>query len=275
MRIKAVFRVSLAFAAASLLYALPASAQYSAQEVSDPATGEKYHIEASAGFWRPSSNMEISSEQLGIVGSVINFKDDLGLLDHRFSDLHVVGRPAKKHKLRFEFIPIKYETDSHRLTRPLTFNGQTYNVAFPVTSILDWKAYRFTYEYDFQYHDRWFAGFLVEAKYTDVNATLRSPIVEEFAHAQAPIPAIGGIFRGYVTPNISITGELSGVTVPEKVSKNYNAHYADLDIYGTVNFNNYIGGQFGYRSFDVAYKIQEDTGTFILKGFYFGVVARY
>src|SRR5262245_24392050 len=111
MRITAVFRLSLAFAAASLLHALPASAQYAAREVSDPATGEKYHIEAAAGFWRPSSNMEISSEQLGIVGSVINFKDDLGLLDHRFSDLHVTGRPAKKHKLRFEFIPIKYETD--------------------------------------------------------------------------------------------------------------------------------------------------------------------
>jgi hypothetical protein len=265
-----------AFVAAALLTALPAAAQYSPRtEVHDPATGEKYHIEGAAGFWRPDADMSISSEQLGIEGSTISFKDDLGLVNKKFSDLKVVGRPARKHKLRFEYIPIKYEQDSYRVTRPIIFNGQVYNVGVPVTSVLDWKAYRFTYEYDFQYHDRWFAGLLLEAKYTDVNAILRTPIIEEFAHAKAPIPAFGGIFRGYVTPNISVTGELSGITLPASVSDQYNAHYADLDIYGTVNFTNNIGGQVGYRSFDVAYKIREDEGNFVLKGFYFGVVARY
>lgn len=276
MRNRGILRLSLMLGAAIVLTALPAAAQYTPRtEVHDPATGEKYHIEGAAGFWRPDADMAISSEQLGIEGSVISFKDDLGLVNKKFSDLKVVGRPARKHKLRFEYIPIKYETDAHRISRNIVFNGQNYTVGVPVTSVLDWKAYRFTYEYDFQYHDRWFAGFLMEAKYTDVNAILRTPIIEEFAHAKAPIPAIGGIFRGYVTPNISVTGELSGITLPSSVSDQYNAHYADVDIYGTVNFTNNIGAQAGYRSFDVAYKIKEDTGNFVLKGLYFGVVARY
>jgi hypothetical protein len=31
----------------------------------------------------------------------------------------------------------------------------------------------------------------------------------------------------------------------------------------------------GYRSFDVGYHVEKDTGAFTLKGIYFGVVARY
>ena len=58
---------------------------------------------------------------------------------------------------------------------------------------------------------RGFGGFVLEAKYTDVNVRLRSPLlnVDEFTHARGPIPAVGVIARGYIVPNISITGELS------------------------------------------------------------------
>jgi hypothetical protein len=275
MRNTGFYGLSLALAAAALLIALPASAQYAPRTMDDPATGEKYHIEAATGFWRPGAELSISSEQLGIQGSDINFKSDLGLVDQTFNEFHITGRPARKHKLRFQFIPIKYEQEAHRITRSIVFNGQSYTVGLPVSSLIEWKAYRFSYEYDFLYTNRWFAGFILETKYTDVNAVLRTPIIEEFAHAKAPIPAFGGIFRGYVTPNISITGELSGITIPSSVSEQYNAHYADLDIYGTVNFTNNIGGQFGYRRFDVAYKVDEDRGNFVLKGIYFGIVARY
>ena len=41
-----------------------------------------------------------------------------------------------------------------------------------------------------------------------------------------------------------------------------------------INTNN-IGVQGGYRSMDVGYLYKRDTGTFKLKGAYFGVVARY
>ena len=36
-----------------------------------------------------------------------------------------------------------------------------------------------------------------------------------------------------------------------------------------------IGAQVGYRSFDLGYVVQDDTGSFELRGLYFGVVARY
>jgi len=126
--------------------------------------------------------------------------------------MKVVLRPGTKHKFRFEFTPIKYDEPNVTLRRTIIFNGQELNIALPVAMQLEWKAYRFGYEYDFIYRDRGFLGLLLELKYTDVEATLAQNALglEEFARAQAPIPAIGIIGRVYPVPNISITGEFSG-----------------------------------------------------------------
>jgi hypothetical protein len=258
----------------ALLVARPASAQFAPQPMSEPSVGENYKIEGSAGFWKPTANMSIRSESLGIIGSDIDFKRDLGLLDQRFGEVKLVGRPAKKQKLFFQYIPITY-TQTARLARSIVFNGQLYQVGVPVNSELKWKAYRFGYEYDAFYRSRGYIGLIIEAKYTDVTATLATPIVNEFAHAQAPIPAIGGTGRIYIVPAISITGELTTFKIPSSVSEEYNAHYTDFDLYGTVNFTSKVGAQIGYRSFDVGYLVKRDTGAFTVKGMYFGIVARY
>ena len=108
-----------------------------------------------------------------------------------------------------------------------------------------------------------------------MEVNLASPIGSDFVMAKAPIPNIGGIARVYVVPNISITGELVGMKIPDSVSPDYKAHYVDFDLYGTVNFNKYVGAQVGYRSLDVGYLIKKDQGSFKMKGLYFGGVVRY
>ena len=267
-------------AALFVLTATPAHAQYARRSLSDPATGEQYHIEVSAGLWSPSAEISIASAGTGalsgIAGTTIDAKKDLGLTDQRFGEVHAVLRPTRRNKFRFQFIPISYSQE-HVLARTIVFNGQAYTVGEPVSSSLTWSAYRFGYEYDFISRNRVFAGFMLEAKYTDVQATLSIPAPPEtdFAHARAPVPAIGGIVRVYVVPNISITAELSGIKIPESVSPRYNAHYADFDMYGTINFINNVGAQLGYRSFDVGYLVNQDSGSFVLKGLYFGAVLRY
>ena len=274
MALRLSLRLYGALAVALLFVASPARAQFTPRTLNDPATGEQFHIEGGADIWKPSASMSIQSEALGIVGSQIDFKKDLGLTDTSFHEFRLVFRPARKHKLRLQYIPIEFAQDA-TIQRDIKFNGQLYAKGLPVQSDLLWKAYRFAYEYDFITKNRGFGGFILEAKYTDVTANLKSPLVEEFIHAKAPIPAIGGIARVYVVPNISITGELTGLKIPDSVSKEYKAHYADLDIYGTLNFTNYIGVQGGYRSLDVGYHVDSDTGSFVLRGIYFGVVARY
>ena len=274
-RLAARLYAPIVLAAGFVLIGSPARAQFQPRPLNDPATGERYHIEAAAGWWFPNAEMSISSQSLGILGSTIDFKKDLGLTDQHFPELHLELR-ADRHKFRFQFIPIKYE-QTGTLTRDIVFNGQRYRLGVPVISTLDWKAYRIGYEYDFVSTNRVFAGFILDFKQTDVTATLATvtPGLTEFARARAPIPAIGGVVRGYVVPNISITGEVTGFKLPENLIKDITGHYFDVDIYGTLNFTNYVGVQLGYRSFDVGYIVDTDTGSFTLKGMFFGIVARY
>lgn len=268
--------------AAMALVAVPASAQFTPRTLNDPATGEKFHIEGSAGFWNPTSAMWISSEGLGIPGSKIDFKKDLGLTDQRFREFHVVLRPARKHKLRMQYIPIEY-LQSATVSRDVVFNGQLYKLGVPVSSSLSWKAYRFAYEYDFVARNRGFAGVVLDAKYTELAATLQvqQPAIKEFTRIKAPIPAIGGIGRFYVVPNISITGELTGIKIPESIAAELpvGGHYADFDLHGTVNFTGNLGAQVGYRSLDLGAQYTDHGVTSAvalpLKGLYFGLVARY
>jgi hypothetical protein len=259
---------------ASLTIAAPARAQYAPAGSTDRATGERYHFEVSGNLWSPAPQIAITSESLGIIGSRIDFVEDLGIEKTRFKQFRAVLRPGTKHKFRFEYTPITYEALG-TLRRDITFNGVTFSVALPVETELSWRAYRFTYEWDFIYRDRGFLGLLLEAKYTDVEATLQNVVDTEFVRARAPIPAIGVIGRVYVVPNISITGEFSGIKIPESISEDYRAKYFDFDLYGTVNFTNNVGAQVGYRSFDVFYKVEDDEGELTLKGPYFGGVVRF
>jgi hypothetical protein len=269
-RAAAIFVLSLAFG----LSAAPARAQYSVKGSSEGAVGERYHAELGGFFWDPTPDIVISSESLGIVGSDIDFVKDLGIAKTRFRQVRIVLKPGKKHKLRFEYTPITYDAVG-QLTANVVFNGILFPVTFPVTTNLKWKAYRFGYEYDFVSNDRGFFGIVLEAKYTDVQATLSNSIATEFARARAPIPAIGATGRVYLAPKFSITGEFSGIKLPDGLSDNYRAKYFDFDVYGTVNFTEHVAAQVGYRSFDVLYKVKKDEGNLQLNGMYFGGIVRF
>ena len=265
-----------AFCLGLCLAAAPARAQYAARGASDPATGETYHVELGGYIWNPTPELAITSESLGIVGSRIDFVTDLGIQKARFKQIKLVLRPSKKTKFRFEYTPITYSA----LASPrveIIFNGHKYPISIPVQTDLEWKAYRFGYEYDFVYTDRGFFGLLLEAKYTKIQASLKNIIDTEFVEAKAPIPAIGAIGRVYVAPNISITAELSGFPggVISSIDEQSDGHFFDFDLYGTVNFTDHYGAQAGYRSFDVFYKVDTDQGEMKLKGLYFGGVVRF
>jgi len=264
---------------AGVFAAAPAEAQYGARRAgSNRATGETYHFEVAAEFWNPTPEISISSESLGILGDEVDFVNTLGITKSKFRQFKIALRPATKHKFRFEYTPIDYEADKVVQTS-FVFNGQRYEIGVPVHTDLEWKAYRFGYEWDFLYKDRGFAGVVLDLKYTDLAATLSASVVgaAQFTSARAPIPALGFIGRGYIVPNISITGEFTAFKLPEKAlnTDDYSGKYYDLDLYGTINFNDHAGVQLGYRAFDVFYKVKQDTGSMKLKGMYFGAVARF
>jgi len=266
--------ISLVIALAVLLGAAPAQAQYGVRQPAATAVGERYHVELSGDFWSPSPLVAVTSESLGIPGTTFDLASDFGVTKERFRQFQLVLRPARKHKFRVEYTPIRYQTDTV-LERNIVFNGIGFRVGVPVGLDFEWKAWRLGYEYDIIYRERGFLGFIVEAKYTDVNVNLTSVLAQEYARARAPIPAIGGIGRIYVARNVGLTFELSGFELPKSLDEGTTASYFEMDLYGTVNFTNNVGAQFGYRRLHINYAIDLDQGDFDLKGPYFGAVVRF
>jgi hypothetical protein len=269
-----------AFLLASLAIAAPAQAQYRGNfMVAKPATGETYHVEARIGLWSPSPNIVVSTDSLGPLGNVI-FGDqidavtDLGFTSKRFPDFHLLLRPAKKHKFYADYIPIRYSAQT-TLERDVVFGGTTFHVGVPVSSSLDWNAYRFGYEYDFLYHSRWFVGFIADVKYTNAKVALDTPVTNQSAAVRLPLPAIGGVVRVYPTSNVSITAEVTGFKLPERINPDYKGRYVDYDLYVSANFSDHYGAQTGYRSLSLNYLVKKNSGAFALKGWYFGFVARF
>lgn len=260
---------------ALLAFAPAAEAQYSVPGTSQRSVGEKYWVEVMGGFWNPSPQGSIQSEQFGIGGSEIDFLDDLGYEKKSFKDFRFVLRPGRKHKLRAQYVPISYTSET-TFERTIVFNGQEYPVNLPVTTAFGWKVWRFGYEYDFVSREKFFAGLLLEVKYTQVDAELNTPAhaAPEFTSAKGPVPSIGGVLRGYVLPNTSITFELSGIKIP-RIDDKYEAKYIDWDLYGTFNITNNFGVTAGYRVMDVMFIADRDGGQMTLKGPYLGGIARF
>ena len=267
------FSYLLAGAGLVAALALPAPALAQANDPSTRAIGEEYHVELSGGFWRPTLSGVFASEQFGITGTDINFVNDLGFKTTRFGDVRLVLRPGKKSRFKFQYTPISYAAES-MLPREVVFNGIRYPVNLPVQSTFDWKVLRFGYEYDFVYTDRGFIGFLIEGRYTELNASLKSPLNDEASSATAPLPALGLVGRVYPIKNISLTAEVSGFKIP-KINDDYDGDYIDIDIYGTVNFTHHFGVQAGWRRMHTFVKIEKDRVDFTFQGVWFGGAVRF
>jgi len=250
----------------------PAAAQYGRPSMSEVPVGEQYHVEALFDFWAPGMTANVSSESLGILGSEIDVKADLGYVDKKIGEFRFVLRPGRKHKFRIAYMPVRYSADSI-LNRTLVFNGIAFKVGLPIQSEFKWDTWRLGYEYDFVARDWGFVGFFVEARETSVRLSLNSPIDSEFTEARGPVPAIGGVVRVYPHKNVGITAEFGGFNLPEV--NNYKGDFFDYDISGTVSFNRYVGVQAGYRSLDGSYIAKHDNGSLKLDGLYFAGVVRF
>ena len=251
-----------------------AAAQAQFQPAASAVVGEKYNIEVSFNFWNATPDAIVSSESLGIPGTDVDLVNDLGIEKKVLKDLRVVLRPAKKHRFRINYLPMNYDAES-QVKREFVFNGLRYRVGLPVATTAQFKAWRFGYEYDFLYRDRGFLGVLLDVKYTDVNVGLNSPIGDEFTKKVAALPTIGGVARVYAATNLALNAELSYVKVPDNLSEEIDGRYIDFDLNATYNPHKNFGVQAGYRSVDVSYLVDLDSGDLKFKGLYFGATVRY
>jgi hypothetical protein len=258
----------------SFLAAVPASAQFSAP--AQVAPGEDFKIELGAMFWSPTPELAINTDALDVAGvGEVNFVQEFGIEKKRFTEYRVTLKPARKHKLRFQYIPISYDPGVVSLERTITFGGRTFTVGLPADAEVEWKMWRFGYEWDFISRTAGFLGVIAELKHNKVRALIESPIGTELAEEAAPVPAIGIIGRGYLTEHVSITGEFTGFKMLDSITEEFDGELWDLDIYATANLGRNVGVQGGYRSIDVEYIADEDLGRLKMKGVYFGGLIRF
>ncbi len=251
--------------------AAPARAQYRPRAVATTLPAENYHVELEAGFWNPSADIQITS---GASGSNVDLKRDLGLVDKKSGEFQLIIKPATKHKIRVELIPISY-TQTATLPRDVTFNGQGYAAGTAVSSTFDWKAWRFGYEYDAVSNPRGFFGTILEVRYADVGANITAGGRVSAAAERRPVPGIGAIGRLYLASNLSFTGELAGFSLPGNLIKSASGHYLDWDWYAMLTFTDAMSVRAGYRKLNMEYTLTNDSGSFTLAGWYAGAALRF
>lgn len=270
---------------AATLLCLILSARAEAQfRAPDPAPGENFVVELGMMFWSPTPGLLIQTGGLSAIGEDrVDFVSEFGIENERFREFRGVLKGGKKHKFRFSNFLAKYEA-STVLQREINFGGQTFPVSVPATANLQWKVWRFGYEYDFVAADRGVIGFITELKLNTVSADLEAlGFGTELTEVEAPVPTIGGIFRVYPHKTFSLTAEMTGFKMPgfigkwitDAVEDDPDAKVFDLDIYGTINFGRHVGAQLGYRSLSADYEFDDDLGDLELKGWYWGGLVRF
>jgi hypothetical protein len=269
-------RIRCAVALTLLLAATSAEAQFAAGRESAPA--EDFHVELSLMFWQPDPELTLTTGDVNV--GTVDFVQEFGIDNERFREFRVTLKPARKHKIRFAYVPIKYDQDAV-LQRSISFQ----NLIFPVTANgnanIAWDVYRFGYEWDFVSRSRGFVGVVGEVKYNKVQAEVSAtgtafgqPItVSADLDQNAPVPTVGAIARGYLGDYVSVTGDFTFFKYDN--DEDFRAKFYDFDIYGAAHFGKHLGAQIGYRQLDVDFLVDGDAGTMTMKGPYFGGFVRF
>jgi len=237
---------------------------------SDVMPAEKFHVEFGTAWWQPTPHLSIQTDALASVGLVdFDFAEEFAIDPSWFSEFRAVLKPARKHKFRVSYVPVRYEQTSP-LRTPISFNGSTFFGS--ATASLQWNLWRFGYEWDFMSRERGFLGLLADVKYNKVSAAARGRGVAATTKAHAPSPGLGVIGRAYVHPKVQVSGEFTGFKI---VGGDVEGSFYDFDISATANIFKSFGVQGGYRAVKADYTIDQDIGDLTLRGPYLGIVSRF
>ena len=253
-------------------YAPTAAAQFFAQP-SELPIGEDYRVEVLGGVWSALPDITISSDEFGIAGTKINFIDDFGIRARALGEFRLRLRPGQRHRFRIDYIPASYSAQSTPEQR-LVFRGIAFDVSEPVTSTMVWRTSRLGYQYDLIQRSRGYAGVIIEARYTELEAALENATGREFVRARGPIPSLGVMARVYPLSMIAVTTEISFFRLPKDVVEGYAGEHLDLDVSGTINLTRQVGAQFGYRSIELSLTTVGEEADLRSNGVYFGILLR-
>lgn len=192
-----------------------------------PVSSLAFEIGARGYYWFPSLDGSVKVDELGIVGTIIDFDNDLGIEDENYPSVEVfVG--LGKHHLSLAYTDLDY-SGQKVVTRDIVFKGKTFSVSDLVTSSIEYKMVDLHYQYDFLDLENILAGFslggVFHVKYLDGDIRMQTTGIDEKEDFTVPIPMLGvnlhmGILADILEARVRGTGiTYSGNSVYEVMAE--------------------------------------------------------
>jgi hypothetical protein len=238
---------------------------------------EDFHVELGLMFFTPTPELTLTTGDAHV--GTVDFVQEFGIEKETFREIRAVVKAARKHKIRYSRLPIEYDPTAV-LQRTITFQNVTFPVTANASADIKWDVHRIGYEWDFVRLPSAFVGVIGELKYSTVKATVtatgvvsgQTQSVSASIDQTAPAPTIGGIARGYLGKNFSVTGEFTGLKIDRE---DFRAKFYDFDVYAATHIGRNVGLQLGYRSLTVDFLVDNDQGAMKMKGRYLGGFVRF
>ncbi|NVL92623.1 MAG: hypothetical protein HWN71_06245 [Desulfobacterales bacterium] len=221
-----------------------------------PVPSLAFEIGARGYYWFPSLGGTVKVDEASIIGTTIDFDEDLGIEDEDYPSVEVfVG--GGNHHLSLTYTDIDY-SGRKMLTRTVIFKGETYSFGDVVDSSIAYKEMDLRYRYDFLNLESVLAGFslggVFQVKYLDGDVSLKTTGVDEKEDFTVPIPMVGlnlhiGLLADILELRARGTGMgYSGNTIYEFMADISWTPFPFVDIHG------------GYKTFDI--DLDEDEVVF-------------
>ena len=221
-----------------------------------PVSSLAFEIGARGYYWFPSLDGTVKVDEAGIIGTTLDFENDLGIEDENYPSVEVfVG--GGNHHLSLTHTNIEY-SGRKTLTREIIYRGKTYAVSDLVTSSIEYKMLDLHYQYDLLDLENILGGFslggVLQVKYLDGNVSLKTTGIDEKEDFTIPIPMVGlnlhiGILADILEVRVRGTAiGYSGNTIYELMADLSWTPFPFMDIHG------------GYKSFII--DIDEDDMVF-------------
>jgi outer membrane protein len=158
-----------------------------------PLSSLAFEIGARGYYWFPSLDGTVKVDEANIIGTTIDFDNDLGIEDEDYPSGEVFAGFGRHH-LSLAYTDIDY-SGRKTLTRTIVFKGKTYAISSLVTSSIEYQMIDFHYQYDFLDLENVLAGFslggVFQVKYLDGEVSLKTTGLDEKEDFTLPIPMVG------------------------------------------------------------------------------------
>jgi outer membrane protein len=221
-----------------------------------PVSSLAFEIGARGYYWFPSLDGTVKVDEAGIIGTTLDFENDLGIEDENYPSVEIfVG--GGNHHLSLTYTDIEY-SGRKTLTKEIIYRGKTYAVSDLVTSSIEYQMLDLHYQYDLLDLENMLSGFslgaVFQVKYLDGNVSLKATGIDEKEDFTIPIPMVGlnlhiGILADILEARVRGTAiSYGGNTSYELMADISWTPFPFLDIHG------------GYKSFII--DIDEDDMIF-------------